>query len=298
MSPERAVPGLQPAPALACTLEGSRPIRLDGLCLCPAGALFPRNPPKHHGHASLPLSRRLCPLLCTDWPSAVGRDPADSSHFTPWATHSCCTNCLGLVEHSESALDLDLALPSHRSKQTPRALSGFPQFPHLLSGDLDPRRGSAPQASILHTGPVAPEASQSHAPKGPPEVPTGSRPEQQSFHPQVLLEASQELEYLVSGSLGLGFQVSGSLVLGFQVSESQVLESLVLGSLVSEFQVLGAWISQVDQLSLAMCAHVCLCVQERYVRNYCQDFPILLNTSPFYPLLSIPLVIFSLLGYN
>ena len=69
---------------------------------------------------------------------------------------------------------------------------------------------------------MAPEASQSHAPKGPPEVPTGSRPEQQSFHPQVLLEASQELEYLVSGSLVLGFQVSGSLVLGFQVSESQV----------------------------------------------------------------------------
>lgn len=178
MSPEWAVPGLQPAPASACTLEGSRPIRLDGLCLCPAGALFPPNPPKHHGHASLPLSRRPCPLLCTDWPSAVGRDPADSSHFTPWANHSCCTNCLGLVEHYESALDIVLALPSHRSKQTPRALSGFPQFPHLLSGDLDPRRGYAPQASILHTGPVAPEAPQSHAPKGPPEVPTGSRPEQ------------------------------------------------------------------------------------------------------------------------
>ena len=138
----------------------------------------PPQPPKHHGHASLPLSRRLCPLLCTDWPSAVGRDPADSSHFTPWANHSCCTNCLGLVEHYESALDIVLALPSHRSKQTPRALSGFPQFPHLLSGDLDPRRGYAPQASILHTGPVAPEAPQSHAPKGPPEVPTGSRPEQ------------------------------------------------------------------------------------------------------------------------
>ena len=52
------------------------------------------------------------------------------------------------------------------------------------------------------------------------------------------------------------------------------------------------------QLSLAMCMHVCLCVQERDVRNYCQDFLILLNTSPFYPLLSIPLVIFSFLGYN
>lgn len=116
MSPEQAVPGLQPAPASACTLEGSRPIRLDGLCLCQAGALFPPQPLKHHGHASLPLSRRLCPLLSTDWPSSVGRDPADSSHFTPWATHSCCTSCLGPVEHSESALDLDLALPSHRSK--------------------------------------------------------------------------------------------------------------------------------------------------------------------------------------
>lgn len=52
----------------------------------------------------------------------------------------------------------------------------------------------------------------------------------------VLLEASQELESLVSGSLVSGFQVSESQVLESQVLESLVLGSLVLGSLVLEFQ--------------------------------------------------------------
>lgn len=104
------------------------------------GHCFPLNP-----SSIMVMPPCLCPggsVHCfTDWPSNVGRDPADSSHFTPWATHSCCTNCLGPVEHSESALDLDLALPSHRSK--PLELC-HPQF-LLLSGDLDPHRGNAPQ---------------------------------------------------------------------------------------------------------------------------------------------------------
>ena len=159
----------------------------------------------HLGHRPSPSVIVMPPCFCPFWPlclgdsvqcspltdSAEGRDPVE--HLSPPTLPQGHPELLHQLpgcpeERSDSALELDCALPNHRCKPL-ELCRGFPHFPALLSDDLDPCRCNARSPGILHSGPATPVAPQSHAPGGPLRFPQGPGQGNNPFLPQALLQA-------------------------------------------------------------------------------------------------------------